>query len=271
MGIRFSLTYVDRLYSLSYLETYNEISLFVISTSFAIFVFLSSLHRYPLYLPSHTLGRTMATPPSAQHPSLDEINKSINSDSPLDVLKKVVSTLFEHSPVLDEHLVPKLASSGEFTSHIDLIDRSAAIIRSWPSALRSSFISGHPRIGEQNPERLSALSALEQARYYTPPWVIERLGWLNGVYEGRYEGLRYITFVNGRTRREVMEEMENALGVEKAGGPEWKDGVEGSSTSLEEVGLKVKVGGEEWSKELDRAVGEVILIARDRARGLGLV
>ena len=213
----------------------------------------------------------MATPPSAQLQPLDEIHKS-TSDNVLDVLKRVVSTLFEHSPVLDEHLVPKLASSGEFISYTDLIDRSATIIRSWPPALQSSFISGHPRIGEQNPERLSALSALEQARYETPPWVIERLGWLNGVYEGRYEGLRYITFVNGRTRREVMEEMENALGVEKAGGPEWKDGLEGSSTSeAEEVRLKVKVGGEEWSKELERAVGEVILIARDRARGLGLV
>jgi len=207
----------------------------------------------------------MATPPSAQLQPLDEIHKS-TSDNVLDVLKRVVSTLFEHSPVLDEHLVPKLASSGEFISYTDLIDRSATIIRSWPPALQSSFISGHPRIGEQNPERLSALSALEQARYATPPWVIERLGWLNGVYEGRYEGLRYITFVNGRTRREVMEEMENALGVEKARGPEWKDGVEGSSTSEAE-----EVGGEEWLKELERAVGEVILIARDRARGLGLV
>ena len=39
--------------------------------------------------------------------------------------------------------------------------------------------------------------------------------------------MRYITFVNGRTRREVMEEMESAVGLEKARGPEWKDGVEG--------------------------------------------
>ena len=184
-----------------------------------------------------------------------------------------MSTLFEHSPVLDEHLVPKLASS-PFTSYTDLIDRSATIIRSWPPTLQSSFISGHPRIGEQNPNQLSALSASEQARYHTPPWVIERLGWLNGVYERRYEGLRYVTFVNGRTRREVMEEMESVLGVEKARGPEWKDGVEGLSTSGAEelgVGLKVRVGGEEWLEELERAVGEVILIAKDRVRKLGLV
>ena len=204
----------------------------------------------------------MAAPASSsvRLPSLDEIHKSTPDDG-WGALKQVVSTLFEHSPVLDEHLVPNLASS-TFTSYADLIDRSADIIRSWPPALQSSFISGHPRIGEQSPKQLSALSASEQARYHTPPWVIERLGWLNGVYEERYGGLRYITFVNGRTRREVMEEMESALGVEKA---EWKGGKAVSPAGSTEV------GGEEWSKELERAVGEVILIAKDRVRKLGLV
>ena len=212
----------------------------------------------------------MVASSSAQFPSLDEIHKSTPDDG-WGALKKVVSTLFEHSPVLDEHLVPELAAS-TFASYIDLIDRSATIIRSWPPTLQSSFISGHPRIGEQNPKQLSALSASEQARYYTPPWVIERLGWLNGVYEGRYEGLRYITFVNGRTRREVMEEMESALGVEKARGPEWKEGEEGEEgPSVGDLGLNVRVGGEEWLKELGRAVGEVILIAKDRVKKIGLV
>ena len=198
-------------------------------------------------------------------PSLDEIRQS-SSDDPL---KSVVSTLFERSPVLDEHLIPTLAAaSTTFTSYTDLIDRSASIIRSWPPHLRSAFISGHPRIGEQNPEHLSALSAEEQARRFAEPWVIERLAWLNELYEGRYEGLRYVTFVNGRTRREVMEEMEGALGVpEKAKGPECQ-----TRRLEEEVERKaVDVGGEVWSKELERAVGDVILIAKDRVRKLGLV
>jgi 2-oxo-4-hydroxy-4-carboxy--5-ureidoimidazoline (OHCU) decarboxylase len=212
----------------------------------------------------------MTTSSSVQPPSLDEIHKC-SPDDGWSVLKTLVSTLFEHSPVLDEHLVPNLApSSSTLTSYTDLIDRSATIIRSWPPTLQSSFISGHPRIGEQNPTQLSALSAAEQARYSTPPWVIERLGWLNGVYEGRYRGLRYITFVNGRTRREVMEEMESVLGVENARGPEWKDGAEGEGVGEVSGEGGVREGGEEWLKELERAVGEVILIARDRARKLGL-
>jgi len=212
----------------------------------------------------------MAASCSVQLPTLDEIHK-ITSDDGWSALKKIVSTLFEHSPVLDEHLVPELAlSSSTLTTYTDLIDQSAIIIRSWSPTLQSSFISGHPRIGEQNPKQLSTLSASEQARYFTPPWVIERLRWLNGVYEGRYQGLRYITFVNGRTRREIMEEMESALGVGNAQEPERKE--EAEASSLREVPqVKVEVGGEEWLRELERAVGEVVLIAKDRRVGkLGL-
>ena len=87
------------------------------------------------------------------------------------------------------------------------------------------------------------------------------------VYEGRYEGLRYITFVNGRTRTEIMEEMESGLGVEKTHEREPK-GLEAEGSL---IAGKVETGGEEWSKELERAVGAVILIAKDRVRKLGLV
>ena len=72
-----------------------------------------------------------------------------------------------------------------------------------------SFISGHPWISKLNPKQLLALSTLEQTRYVTLEWVVERLEWLNGVYEGRY-----VMFVNGRTRKEVMEEMECVGGGE---------------------------------------------------------
>ena len=65
-----------------------------------------------------------------------------------------------------------------------------------------------------------------------------------------------------------MEEMETMLGVERARGPEWKEG--GGDSSVGEVEAKAEVGGEEWSKELKRAVGEVTLIAKDRVRKLSL-
>ena len=82
-------------------------------------------------------------------------------------------------------------------------------------------------------------------------------------YERMYGGLGYVTFVNGRTtRRELgMEEMESVLGDEKAHGPELKE-----CSSLGKVEVEIEVGGEEWSKGLERAVGEAILIAKDRVK-----
>ena len=62
--------------------------------------------------------------------------------------------------------------------------------------------------------------------------------WLKGVYERRYGGLRYVTFLNGRARREEMKEMETVLGmVEKVQGLEWK----------EEDGMYLAERWKEWS------------------------
>ena len=50
------------------------------------------------------------------------------------------SIRFERLPVLDEHLVPELASESPpltSTSYTDLIDRSTTTIRSLPPALQS--------------------------------------------------------------------------------------------------------------------------------------
>ena len=62
----------------------------------------------------------------------------------------------------------------------------------------------------------------------------------------------------------IRSEMESALRVDKAQGPEWKGGVDSLPAG------EVRAGGEEWLEELERAVGEVILIAKDRVRKLGL-
>lgn len=65
-----------------------------------------------------------------------------------------------------------------------------------------------------------------------------------------------------------MEEMESVLGVENTQEPERKE--ETGASSLREVEVKAEVGGEEWLRELERAIGEVILIAKDRVRKLDL-
>ena len=60
-------------------------------------------------------------------------------------------------------------------------------------------------------------------------------------YERRYGGLRYVTFVNGRTREEGMY---SVAGVEKS-----QEREEGSSL----IEVKAEVGGKEWTKELERS------------------
>jgi len=141
-----------------------------------------------------------------------------------------------------------------------------------PFRHHNSIVAGHPSIrfhlGTPPDRRTKPETALSPQRvgtdgYFTPPWVIDRLGWLNGVYERRYEGLGYIR--KDDYGREVMEEMEGALGVEKAQGPEWKEGWGSSAGNVE---ARIQVGGVEWLKELERAVGGVILIAKDRVGSL---
>jgi len=170
-------------------------------------------------------------------------------------LYQALSTLFESSPIVTEVLVPALTPL--FTtklapeSYDSLIDSAIDTITFWEPSRQAEFIKGHPRIGEV--KNLSILSAREQARFATAPEVIRRLEHLNNAYEKKYPGLIYITFVNGRSRAEIADEMETFLGVD--------------TEKLESV----EVGGDEWMKELHRAVVDVGLIAKSRLRALNTV
>lgn len=204
-----------------------------------------------------------------QLPPISEIRSSSSEpDSPLAI---ALSILFEPSPILFSTLVPQVSSSLAaiseshitINSYTQLIDTTVAIIETWDDDLKSHFIAGHPRIGESR--NLSILSAKEQGASSgitpTPPEVLARLKLLNACYERRYPGLRYITFVNGRSRAEIVEEMENVLGV-------------GHSLSSEEPAVTtfepINVDGESWRRELDRAVADVGRIAESRRKALNV-
>jgi len=128
------------------------------------------------------------------------------------------------------------------------------VIRGWSVADQTSFIHGHPRIGEI--AGLSVLSAQEQAQKATPQHVLDRLGYLNEEYERRYPGLRYITFVNGRSRAEIATEMEQKLDLQS-----------GETAPLSETTV-YQVGSPEWSGELDRALKDIALIALSRSKNM---
>ncbi|KAJ7695066.1 Oxo-4-hydroxy-4-carboxy-5-ureidoimidazoline decarboxylase [Mycena rosella] len=186
-------------------------------------------------------------------PPIDDVDES--------QLPRVLSILLEPSDVLFSALVPGLvasiASRTKFTSYADLIDAAIAQVASWDLPLRAQFIEGHPRIGET--KNLSALSAKEQGATPTvaptAPEVLARLAHLNACYERRYPGLRYITFVNGRSRAAIALEMEDVLGLPHSLSPD--------QPSVDEI-AQIQPGAEAWRIELDRAVVDVGRIAKSR-------
>jgi len=134
-----------------------------------------------------------------------------------------------------------------YHTYADLIDTSFDIINTLGNDQKAEFISGHPRIGET--KNLSMLSAKEQAARATPPEVLERLVKLNDLYEDRFPKLRYITFVNGRSRSQIADEL---------------------NTKLSSVPEPVEIYSRTWETELARALNDVKLIAKSRLISFGV-
>ena len=175
-------------------------------------------------------------------------------------LARAFATLFEPSSALFEFLVPSVtaiiantASHAPRRTYHTIIDIAISELDEWPCGQQADFVGGHPRIGEI--KGLSALSASEQAAHATPPEVLARLSELNEEYERRYPGLRYITFVNGRSRKMIMEEMEEKLGIDD----DWQKG------DNKEV---YRQGSDGWVLEVRRALKDIGNIAKSRLAAL---
>ncbi|EEB92911.1 hypothetical protein MPER_08507 [Moniliophthora perniciosa FA553] len=143
-------------------------------------------------------------------PTLDDVQNG--QSGPSSSLATALSILFEHSDIIASTLEPQLrqilaARNEPLTSFTQLIDLTITQLQSWEKDLQAQFVAGHPRIGES--KNLSVLSAKEQGAALSPstpsvtPEVLARLAHLNACYEKRYPGLRYIIFVNGRSRAAV--------------------------------------------------------------------
>jgi 2-oxo-4-hydroxy-4-carboxy--5-ureidoimidazoline (OHCU) decarboxylase len=179
---------------------------------------------------------------------------SADKSSPL---AQALALLFEPSPILFSKLIPEIASTFPITSYSQLIDLAIESVNNWNDILKAKFIASHPRIGEN--KDLSKLSANEQGTF-APPEVQARLEHLNAFYERRYPGLLYVTFVNGRSRATIAQEMEDRLGMRH------------SSSGDELVPVDscepLEVGSREWKLELNRAVSDVGRIAQARLKGM---
>ncbi|ODN99484.1 hypothetical protein L198_03328 [Cryptococcus wingfieldii CBS 7118] len=184
-------------------------------------------------------------------------------------LTTLLALLFEPSPSLHSLLVPsvhsQLATSTRLESYNIIIDLCQATSSRWSWQEKADFISGHPMIGEVT--GLSKLSGKEQGGGgATPKEVLDRLAHLNQLYCKVYPGLRYITFVNGRSRAEIIPDFESVLGLPASTGDPNEPPIDS-----EEVEKMVKAPeSEEWKKECSRGLADVWLIGRARLSGMGL-
>ncbi|KAL8668463.1 MAG: hypothetical protein Q9168_006909 [Polycauliona sp. 1 TL-2023] len=73
-----------------------------------------------------------------------------------------------------------------------------------------SILAAHPRLGQTNVE--STQSQSEQAQLNTGDDASARsLPHLNQLYEQTFPGLRYVVFVNGRSRAAIMDDMQTRI------------------------------------------------------------
>ncbi|KAM0430944.1 hypothetical protein ACHAPT_005578 [Fusarium lateritium] len=154
---------------------------------------------------------------------------------------KILDLLFEPSPAIHSNLIPILKSA-EYTSYSELIDACktrlfslAASNSSNPDPALLSILGSHPRLGAKKVE--STQSAAEQANLQGQG---EELAKLNKEYEEKFPGLRYVVFVNGRGRPEIMEDM------------------------------RTRITRGDFAKEVDAALQAMCDIAKDRASKLGV-
>lgn len=172
---------------------------------------------------------------SASLPPIDELNHL-----PRDEFAAALRPLFEAAGPLADGLFERRP----YTSYVDLLDRAEALVADLPEADKVRVISAHPRIGEDAAavRRTSDLSYREQgydretAGDPDVERVYRRLAELNRAYEDRF-GFRFVVFVNGRTKAEIVPLLETRL--------------EGSR-----------------DEEMETALGDMLLIARDRLRTL---
>jgi len=125
----------------------------------------------------------------------------------------VLDLLFEPSPPLHSLTSPLLQSShSSYTAFINQIQANLHSLLSSPSphslSTLDAILQSHPRLGAAKVD--SAQSRAEQASLGNAAEA-EKLKQLNDEYETTFPGLRYVVFVNGRSREIVMEDMRRRI------------------------------------------------------------
>ncbi|EUC31007.1 hypothetical protein COCCADRAFT_7034 [Bipolaris zeicola 26-R-13] len=143
-------------------------------------------------------------------PSLPPISSLPHS--PDSTLTTTLDLLFEPSPALHTLTLPVLRST-TFPSYAILITAIGTQLRALAASSTpddaqrlQDILSAHPRLGAKKVE--SEQSRSEQANLAGEG---EELKVLNEEYEAVFPGLRYVVFVNGRSRPEIMQNMRDRI------------------------------------------------------------
>ena len=143
-------------------------------------------------------------PPVASVPSLSAEERA-----------SILDLLFEPSTQLHTLSVPFLHET-TFRSYDDLIAAVGVQLTDLSQSASTtdtewleSILASHPRLGAKTVE--SAQSQAEQAQLKGSSEEAEQLRKLNEDYEAKFPGLRYVVFVNGRSRAVIMEDMRKRI------------------------------------------------------------
>ncbi|KAK4898444.1 hypothetical protein LTR27_004041 [Elasticomyces elasticus] len=128
---------------------------------------------------------------------------------------RVLDLLFEPSTQLHTLAVPLLHEK-TFSSYNDLISAVGVQLTDLAESSSTSdtqwlesILGSHPRLGAKKVD--SEQSQAEQAQLQASGEEAEQLRQLNDEYEQRYPGLRYVVFVNGRSRQVIMDDMRQRI------------------------------------------------------------
>lgn len=149
---------------------------------------------------------------------------------------EAIALLFEPCPTLSELISPLLDSSKGWP---ELTEKTRQLLLSLsPSDPRTAkIVAAHPRLGAKKVD--SKQSQAEQASLESTPEVAAQLEKLNARYERTFPGLRYVVFVAGRSRPEIMKDMQ------------------------------ARIDEGDYAAEVSRAFNAMCDIAQDRCKKLG--
>jgi len=131
----------------------------------------------------------------------------------VDAFVAALSPLFEGAP----RFLRRLADARPFETQDDLFAAARATAREMPEEEQLELLDAHPRIGA-DPATVSDLSRREQGFDESPAddqaWIGNELQVLNEAYESLF-GFRFVVFVAGRPRAEIIPILERALHADR--------------------------------------------------------